>query len=172
MMVHQVISPAAGESDFFWPLIIRGLGMGLLFVPITTLSLSALRGKDIAQGAGITAMMRQLGGAFGVAIISTYITKRAFVHRSDLLNHVSIFDQPVQERLAALSRNFMAKGSTFDQAQKQMYGAMEGMIYKNTMLLTYMDAFLFLGAFFLVCVPFVLLIKKGGTQINPAEAAH
>ncbi|MES2730135.1 MAG: DHA2 family efflux MFS transporter permease subunit [Bacteroidota bacterium] len=171
-MTYKVLTPLTGEDDFYWPLIIRGLGLGLLFVPITTLSLSALKGKDIAQGAGITAMMRQLGGAFGVAIISTYITQRAYTHRSNLLSHLSVYDPTVQERLTMLTRSFMAKGSTLMQAQKQMYGALEGTIYKQTMILTYMDVFLMLGGFFLVCVPFVLLIKKGQTKINPAEAAH
>lgn len=171
-MTSQVLSPLAGESEFFWPLIIRGIGLGLLFVPISTLSLSPLKGRDIAQGAGLTAMVRQLGGAFGVAIISTYVTQRAYTHRNDLLSHMSIYDQAVQERLTALTRSFMAKGSTLLQAQQQMYGALEGTIYKQVMILTYKDVFIWLGLFFIVCVPFVLLIKKGDTKINPADAAH
>ena len=53
--------------------IFRGVGLGLLFVPLTTLALSGLRGPAIAQGAGLTNMMRQLGGSFGVALITTYV---------------------------------------------------------------------------------------------------
>src|SRR5262249_14551917 len=72
MLSHSTLE--SGRSDFFWPLVLRGLGLGLLFVPLTTLALSGLRGPAIAQGSGLTNMMRQLGGSFGVALITTYIT--------------------------------------------------------------------------------------------------
>ena len=66
------------RTDFFWPLILRGVGLGLLFVPLTTMALSGLRGKDIAQGAGLTNMMRQLGGSFGIALVATYVQHRSW----------------------------------------------------------------------------------------------
>ena len=70
--MHNIMTPDTGEEHMFWPLIVRGLGLGLLFVPITTLSLSGLKGKSIGEGAAFTGMMRQLGGSFGIAIITTF----------------------------------------------------------------------------------------------------
>src|SRR5436309_2515282 len=69
MLSHSTL--ASDRQDFFWPLILRGVGLGFLFVPLTTMALSGLRGKDIPQGAGLTNMMRQLGGSFGVALVAT-----------------------------------------------------------------------------------------------------
>ena len=66
LWVSFQISPAAGEDDFFWPLTLYGLAMGLIFLPITTMSLSGLQSKDAAQASGLTLMLRQLGGSFGV----------------------------------------------------------------------------------------------------------
>jgi MFS transporter, DHA2 family, multidrug resistance protein len=151
---------ASGSHDFFWPLIYRGVGLGLLFVPLTTLALSGLRGKDIPQGAGMTNMMRQLGGSFGVALVATFIEQRSWVHRARLLEHVSIFDPEVRQRLAAITSGLMAKGSTFFQAQRQAYGAIEGSVLRQTFLLTYMDAFRLVGIFFLFCIPLLLLFKR------------
>jgi DHA2 family multidrug resistance protein len=62
-MMHNVMTPDTGVEHMFWPLILRGVGLGLLFVPITTLSLSTLKGKNIGEGAAFTGMMRQLGGS-------------------------------------------------------------------------------------------------------------
>jgi DHA2 family multidrug resistance protein len=59
-MMHNVMTPDTGVEHMFWPLILRGVGLGLLFVPITT-SLSTLKGKNIGEGAAFTGMMRQLG---------------------------------------------------------------------------------------------------------------
>jgi DHA2 family multidrug resistance protein len=61
LMMHNNMTPNTGEDDMYWALILRGIGLGLLFVPITTLSLSTLSGKNIGEGAAFTGMMRQLG---------------------------------------------------------------------------------------------------------------
>jgi MFS transporter, DHA2 family, multidrug resistance protein len=157
----------SGRADFFWPLIFRGVGLGLLFVPLTTLALSNLRGKNVAQGTGLTNMMRQLGGSFGVALIATYVEKRSWWHRSRLLAHVSIYDFAVQQRLQAMMRALQAKGSPPLEAQRQAYAALEGTVAKQTFLLTYMDAFRVVGIFFLLCIPLLLLFKrrKGAAQV-------
>ena len=167
MLSHSTLE--SGRQDFFWPLIFRGVGLGLLFVPLTTLALSNLRGKDIAQGAGLTNMMRQLGGSFGVALIATYVEKRSWTHRQTLLGHVSIYDPAVRERINQVIQGLLAKGSTLVQAQQQAYGAIEGMVVRQTFLLTYMDAFRVVGIFFLFCIPLLLLFKRRRKGAVPAE---
>ena len=69
-------------------LIVRGVGMGMLFIPITTLSLSTLKGQQIGQGAAFTGMMRQLGGSFGIALVTTFMARQNMVHRSDLVSRL------------------------------------------------------------------------------------
>jgi MFS transporter, DHA2 family, multidrug resistance protein len=160
---------SSGHNDFFWPLILRGVGLGLLFVPLTTLALSNLRGKDIAQGAGMTNMMRQLGGSFGVALIATYVQKRSWAHRQTLLEHVTIYDPALRERFQAIVSGLMARGSTLAEATQQAYGAVEGLVVRQTFLLTYMDAFRIVGVFFLCCIPLLLLFKGRGRGARPAE---
>jgi DHA2 family multidrug resistance protein len=150
----------SGQFDFFWPLVWRGIGLGLLFVPLTTLALGNLRGADIAQGAGMTNMMRQLGGSFGVALIATYIQQRSWTHRQNLLRHVSIYDAALRERLEAVTRGFVGQGSSPLTAQRQAYGAIEGAVVRQTFLLTYMDAFRLVGIFFLICIPMLVLFKR------------
>ena len=160
----------SGRPDFFWPLIFRGVGLGLLFVPLTTLALSGLKGPAIAQGAGLTNMMRQLGGSFGVALMTTYVSRQSWVHRENLLRYVSQYDPALRQRLAAITQGLMARGSSLAQAQQQAIGAIEGLVVKQTFLLTYMDAFRIVGIFFLVCIPLLLLFKRrsGG---GPVEVA-
>jgi MFS transporter, DHA2 family, multidrug resistance protein len=165
LLSHSTLS--SGRGDFFWPLILRGVGLGLLFVPLTTLALSGLRGKDIAQGAGLTNMMRQLGGSFGIALVTTYIQLHSWVHRTTLLSHVTMYDPAVRERVAAVTGGLMSKGSDLYQAQQQAYGALEGAVVQQTFLLTYMDAFRVVGIFFLVCIPLLLLFKR---RRGPAPA--
>jgi MFS transporter, DHA2 family, multidrug resistance protein len=162
-------SLASGQADFFWPLIWRGFGMGLLYVPLTTLSLSDLRGKDIHQGTGFTNMMRQLGGSFGVAIMATYVEHRSWFHRQNLLTHVTPYDPALRERLAALTAGFVQKGYSSVEALQRAYQAVEFTVSRQTMLLTYMEAFRVVGIFFLCCLPLLLLFKARARPVGVAS---
>jgi DHA2 family multidrug resistance protein len=164
---------SSGRQDFFLPLVLRGVGLGLLFVPLTTLALSNLKGTAIPQGAGLTNMMRQLGGSFGVALMATFIGKRAGTERGLLLQHVSSYDPAVRERLEGMTKAFLAKGATFLDAQRQALAALEGTVMRQTYLLTYRDAFRVVGFFFLLCIPLLLLFKRGkGSAPLEAAAMH
>ena len=170
---YKIISPDTGADAFFWMLIVRGLGMGMLFITITTLSLSTLKGQQIGQGASFTCMMRQLGGSFGVATITTYLARRNMDHRSDLVSSLNINSPQVQQRIAGMQHNFMGKGLSSDNALQSAYKSLEYMVTKQAAVLSYMDAFLYLGVMFLVCIPFVLMVKGNkGKKIDMAEAMH
>ncbi|MBX0292643.1 DHA2 family efflux MFS transporter permease subunit [Hymenobacter sp. HSC-4F20] len=167
------LSPTAGEHDFFWPLMLRGFGLALLFLPITTMSLSGISGKDAGQAAGLTGMIRQLGGSFGVALVGTYLERSLAKNRVALLPNISLYDPETQQRLQAFTANFMSKGASFVQAQQQAYAALEGTLMKQVSIITYGQIFLMIGTFFLICVPLVLIIKrpKPGEKVD-LNAAH
>jgi DHA2 family multidrug resistance protein len=170
--MHDIMTPDTGEEHMFWPLIVRGLGLGLLFVPITTLSLSALKGKSIGEGAAFTGMMRQLGGSFGIAIITTFIARFGQEHRVNLIAHLDATKVNVQDRLHALQRGFMSKGFSSEVALQKAYKVLDFGVTKQSSVLSYMDVFLYLGLLFLVCIPFILLIKQGKNKVNPSDAMH
>jgi DHA2 family multidrug resistance protein len=165
-IAHSTLS--SGRPDFFWPLVLRGIGTGLIFVPLTTLALGNLRGADVAQGSGLTNMMRQLGGSFGVALVSTYVSRVEWAHRSDLVSRLSAFDAAVSERVAAFSRAFLAHGLGPIDAQHAALGLLDRMVVRQTMLLSYMDAFRLMGVFFVACVPFLVFFSKGQGGAAPA----
>lgn len=172
LMMHNTMTPDTGSEHLFWPLILRGIGLGLLFVPITTLSLSTLSGKNIGEGAAFTGMMRQLGGSFGIAIITTFITRFSQEHRVNLVAHLDGSRSEVQQRVAQLQQGFMSKGFTANEALQKAYQAIDYSVMKQSTVLSYMDIFLYLGIMFLCCIPIIFLIKKGKNKINPADAMH
>ena len=171
---YQILTPDTSKDNFFWMLIMRGLGLGLLFIPITTLSLGTLRGKQIGQGAAFTGMMRQLGGSFGIAMITTFMARRNELYRSNLVSKLNTDNVYVQNRVSSMQHNFMSKGASPDIALKQAYSALEGMIYKQASVLSYMDVFLYLGVMFLICIPFIFLVKnkKAAGKVDLSEAMH
>jgi MFS transporter, DHA2 family, multidrug resistance protein len=162
----------SGEGDFLVPLIIRGIGLSLLFVPLTTLALAPLPPKDIAQGAGLNNMVRQLGGSFGVALMTTFIARRVAFHRMDFLARFNIFNPAVVERKSILVNGFIAKGISPDFAGQMANKALEGILSRQTALLAYMDAFFVVGLFFLACIPLLALQRSPKKVTADIAAAH
>lgn len=155
-----LLTPDTGGEHFFWPIVIRGFGMSLLFVPITTIALSTLQGKNIGEGASFTGMMRQLGGSFGIAIITTMVSRLSQQHRVELLPNINAVKFNVQERIHALQQGFMAKGFSVNNALDKAYKSIEGMIMKQATVLTYIDIFFYIGIMFLICVPLIIFLVK------------
>src|SRR5205085_3449895 len=160
---YKTMTPDTPKAAFFWPLILRGMAMGLLFIPITTLSLSTLKGRQIGEGAAFTGMMRQLGGSFGVAIISTFMSRKTMMHRNELVSKLDVTNPAVQNRISALQQSFAARG----QDPHAAYKALEYSVTKQAAVLSYMDAFLYIGLLFLICIPFVLMVRgKKNKQVK------
>lgn len=130
----------SGTQDFFWPLIIRGIGMAFLFVPLTTLAIQDLKGREIGQGTGLNNMGRQLGGSFGIAALTTLIHIRNGIHRSNLLSNINEYNNSFTQKINLLTQSFISKGYTNLYAKKAAMKAIDGMITKQTFLLTYTDA--------------------------------
>lgn len=171
-MMHNALTPDTGEEHMYWGLILRGVGLGLLFVPITTMSLSTLKGKHIGEGAAFTGMLRQLGGSFGVAIVTTLITRFTQQHRVQVIAHLDASKLNVQERVIQLQNGFIAKGYTPNEAQNKAYQVLDFMVMKQSTVLSYMDIFMYLGILFLLCIPVILFIKKSKHAVDLGEAMH
>ena len=117
-------------------------------------------------------MMRQLGGSFGIAIITTYIARINQEHRVNMIGYLDNTSFEVQQRVHQLQMGFMSKGYAMNEALAKAYKTLEMMVTQQAAVLTFSDIFLYLGYLFLFCIPFILLVKKGKNKINPADAMH
>lgn len=160
----------SGREDFYWPLIIRGAGLALLFVPLTTLAIQDLSGKEIGQGTGLNNMSRQLGGSFGIAALTTVIHIRQGFHRSNLLSNINEYNPAFTDRLHMLTKSFQAKGYGLLDATQAAYRAIEGTITKQALLLTYDDAYWLVAVIMACAIPMLYLQKFKKNVEMPADA--
>jgi len=155
MLSHSTLS--TGQSDVLIPLLIRGVGMALLFVPLTTLAIADLKGPELGQGTGLNNMMRQLGGSFGIATLTTLISLRAAHHRSDLITNINPYNPAFTQRFNQLMAGFEAKGKSILDATHMAYAAIEGAVTRQTLLLTYDDAYWISGLVMVFSIPLLYL---------------
>lgn len=137
------------------------------------MSLSTLKGREIGEGAAFTGMMRQLGGSFGIALITTLMSQQLVVHRNNLVQHLDATSPAIQNQVNSLQHAFMSKGMTPEIALQSAYKALDLNVTRQAMVLSYMDVFYFIGLMFLICVPIVLMIKANKKKkLDLSEALH
>jgi DHA2 family multidrug resistance protein len=161
----------AQAGDFFWPIIFRALGLSLVTIPLTQLAVSGLEPKDIPQGVALNNMMRQMGGSFGIAFINTFLDHRYAAHRSSLVTHLASGDPATDGRLSRLTHAMLARGADAWDASHRALGLLDQMIQRQAGLLSYLDAFRFVGFLSLVCAPLILFVGRRRAVSSAAMAA-
>ena len=167
-------SPDSSSKNFFWPFILRGIGSVIMIMPVMDLAVAGLTGKLLAQAVGLSNMLRQLGGAIGVALMNIYINhENAFV-RSNMTSNISEFNPVSSDRLATLSQTFITQGYDTDEATSVAYRLLDNAVTKQQLLVSYNHGFLFVAGTLLLCVPVILMIryKKGQKREKVIADAH
>jgi len=159
-------------SDFFWPLIFRGIGLGLIFVPLTNLALADLPLSKIPNGTGLFNLMRQLGGSVGIALSATLVQRFSAIHRADLMQNITMFSPATQARLAAIQQGLIAQGTAASQAPEKALMVLSGLVQRQALMLSFEQLFLLFGSCFVLSLPLLLLMHKPKGLPGSAGMAH
>ena len=170
MWKHAHFTTDSGMADFFWPLIFRGIGLGLIFVPLTNLALADLPMSKIPNGTGLFNLMRQLGGSVGIALSATLVQRFSAIHRADLMQNVTAYSFATQARLAAIQQGLIAQGTPLSQAPEKALMVLNGLVTRQALMLSFDQLFLLFGSCFVLSLPLLLLMHKpkrlpGGTSM-------
>lgn len=172
MWILHFITLDTSQEQLFMPLVLRGVAMGFLFLPLTLVALGSLVGKDIGAGTGLFNLARQLGGSAGIAYLSTFVDQRATVHRTTLVEYINIYNPVVMQRLHDIQMGLIAKGHPASVAKQQALAIVDRMVQGQAMVMSFSDAFLVIGAAFVVALPLLLLFKKGRLASMGGPGAH
>jgi DHA2 family multidrug resistance protein len=167
------LTTLSGEMDTRFSLIIRGLGLGFLFTPINVAAFSSLKGAEIAQGAGLINLARQLGGSFGIAYLNNYITQQTAFHRNVLVTYLYPQNPIFYQRMQAISQGLMHRGYSAAAAQQAALGILNGTVEKQALTMSFNDAFLLIGLCVVFVAPAALLLRVEQRKApSSAEMAH
>jgi len=161
----------AGFWDIFWPQFAQGVGLGLLFVPLTTITMDRIRPEAMGGATSLFNLMRNIGGSVGIAITQTLLARYRQEHINVLGAHVDGYSLPAQIMFQNLRASFMARGSDLATATNRAYAALFGMVQKQAGMLAFIDGFKVLALVFLLLIPLVLLMEKPHHHGGRAMAA-
>ncbi|HLI47653.1 MAG TPA: DHA2 family efflux MFS transporter permease subunit [Chthonomonas sp.] len=168
------LTPQSGEPAVRLALIIRGLGLGLLFTPINLVAFNSLKGVEIAQGASLLNLCRQLGGSFGIAILSTYLDNMERFHAAMLTTHLYPENPYFQSRLTMLQNYLMTRGYDPTHAHKMALALISYTVQNQAATMAFNNAFLLIGLSTLCVSPLVLImrVRRKPSTNTAAEAMH
>jgi DHA2 family multidrug resistance protein len=172
MWKHAHFTTESGMSNFFWPLIFRGVGLGLIFVPLTNLALADLPMSRIPNGTGLFNLMRQLGGSVGIAISATLVQRFQQIHRADLIANVTQYSEVARARLAAIMASLTASGTPAPLAEAKALRILDIQVTRQALMLSFEQLFLLFGACFVFSLPLLLVMHKPRGMPGGAAAAH
>jgi MFS transporter, DHA2 family, multidrug resistance protein len=161
----------AGYWDIFWPQLTQGIGMSLLFVPLTTVTMAAIPPERMGNATSLFNLMRNIGGSVGIAVTGTMLARHRQSISALLGENVTIYDPTSQKMLAQLTAAFMASGADAATATSRAYAAMVGMVQRQAAMISFIGIFRLLGILFVAMIPLVLIMKRPKGRAGPI-AAH
>jgi len=151
-------------ADFYtvlWPRIVLGVGMGFFFIPLTTLTMSGIKKEDMGNATAIFNLLRNLGGSFGVAFVTTMLSRRAQFHQFRLVEYLTPFDTAYQMASHQSAQVLQYRGFEGSLSEYGSLATIYRQLMRQASMMSFNDVF-YLTSIIMVCIlPLVLLMKKG-----------
>lgn len=159
------------DFDFYEllvPQILRGVGMMFAMVPTNNIALGTLPPDKVKNASGLFNLMRNLGGAVGLAVINTVLNDRADLHITRLQERVTWGNATATETLTMLQQKFQGLGDSTLMAMKQL----SQIVHRQAVVMSFGDAFFILTLFYLSLSVLVTLLNKPASPFGAGGDAH
>ncbi len=157
-------------SDIVVPNVIMGLGMGLVFVPLSTTSMASLPVEKMGNAAGIYNLMRNIGGGVGISMVTTMLSRGTQSNQAHLAAHTSQYNPVFQNYLSGLT-DAMTGNVPIGSEKTHALATMYKMMLEQASLLSFLDIFRWLAVICTLCIFGVFILRKRKGPTGPV-AAH
>ncbi len=143
-------------DNFFWPQILRGVAIMLCILPTTRLAMENWGPADAADASGLFNLMRNLGGAIGIALIDTVLEQRTPVHADAIIARLQAGDAGTAASVGLPTQYF--HGQAMGPISASIRAFITPLVQKAALVQSFNEAWLIIGALFvlsLIAVPFV-----------------
>jgi len=128
------------------------------------MTMSSVKKEDMANASAIYNLLRNLGGSFGVAFVTTMLARRAQLHQVRLVEHLTPLDGNYQMATHQSAQMLQYRGLGPSMADQGSLGVIYGRLLKQASMMAFNDAFYLLSICMICIVPLVFLMKKGKAE--------
>jgi DHA2 family multidrug resistance protein len=162
---------SAGYWDFFWPQLEMGLSLGLVFVPLTTITMSGIAKEKMGNATSLFNLVRNLGGSIGISAVQTMEVRLQQTNTNVLGAHVNPFSTAARNMMNMMEGMMVSRGGDAVAAAQQARAMVFGLVQREAAMISYNTIFKSLGILFIALLPFILIMRRP-SQKAPAVAAH
>ena len=158
-----------GGKELMLPQALRGMAQQFAVPPTVTLTLGALAPSRLKQASGLFNLMRNLGGAIGIAACATILNDRTNLHFNRLAEHLNSTNEALNQWMATVGSNFAALGQSGSEGTTASLQQLWQLAYREAQTQSYADTFLVIMVCFIIATALVPLMHK--VKPPPAAAA-
>jgi DHA2 family multidrug resistance protein len=161
-----------GGRQLILPQALRGIAQQLAVPPAVTLTLGGLAMSRLKQASGLFNLMRNLGGAIGIAACATILNDRTNLHFTRLAEHLNTSNEAMNQWLTQVGGNLATLGQTGSEGITAALQQLWLLTYREAQTQTYSDAFLAIMVCFIIATTMVPLMRKVVPPAAPSPDAH
>ncbi len=161
----------AGYWDIFWPQVLQGVGLACLFIPLMALSVASIQKEKMGNATSIFNLMRNIGGSFGIAIMTTFLARRNQFHQTRLVERINPANPEAREMLYGMQAWFHTHGFDKATALRKSLAATYRLLQAHAAMLSFVEAFWVMAVIFLGMLPFLLILQYRQHTPEPALPA-
>jgi DHA2 family multidrug resistance protein len=155
-------------SQAMWARVWQASGLAFLFVPLNTAIYATVPREKNNNASGLINLARNLGGSFGISLVTTMLTRREQFHISRLTANLTPYDPQYRAMLVSISQALQQKGSSAAIAAKQAYGVLYERVIRQATTQSFLDIFFVLGIAMFCLIPFAMMLKKNDPHAGPS----
>jgi MFS transporter, DHA2 family, multidrug resistance protein len=151
------------QSEIIWPSIIQGVGLGLIFVPLSAAAFATLAPELRADGTAIYSLLRNIGSAIGIAVVQALLVRNTQLAHAGLVSNVSAANPTLDNSALA---------AAFHLPLPTGFAALNDEVTRQAAMIAYVDDFLFMLVLTLLVIPLLLLLRPPKRRNGPVAADH
>ncbi len=161
-----------GGDQLLVPQILRGFPQVFAVAPSVTLGLGSLPSTRLKYASGLFNMMRNLGGAVGIAVCGAVLNDRTNLHFLDIASTLTPANGAMERLLAGMSRQLTPILGSATSGHLAALEQLRAIAYREASTMAYADAFRAIMVAFAVATPLVLFMKKVAVPAKPLVDSH
>jgi len=158
-MMHYTL--VLSKSDIVWPGIVQGVGLGLVFVPLSAATFATLSPQMRAEGTALYSLVRNIGSSIGIALVQALLVRNTQIAHASLVTHVNAANPAVRD-----------PASLYDMATQAGPALINNEITRQASMIAYVDDYRLMMLLTMAVIPMLVLIRPPKASAAPAQVDH
>jgi DHA2 family multidrug resistance protein len=158
-MMHYTL--VLSRSDIVWPGVVQGVGLGLVFVPLSAATFATLSPQMRAEGTALYSLVRNIGSSIGIALVQALLVRNTQIAHASLAAHVNAANPAVRD-----------PASLYDMATQAGPALINNEITRQASMIAYVDDYRLMMLMTMAVIPMLLLIRPPKASAAPAQVDH